>query len=163
MSKNSIAFVVCMHLRFYQGTFKILSLHLGAFIILSFRLTFTSLHMMCIEVTVFALHPLGFCELYGSVIRCPLVIPYLFPCFFSLSLCPLSGVALTHGFFHAYSSRALDALFCFYFFLVKIMLRNNSQGPGFPGALVVKTPPASAGDTGVMPGPERSHMLQGSS
>lgn len=84
MSENFVAFVVCMHLRFYQGTFKILSLHLGAFMILSFHLTFSSLHMMCIEVTVFALHPLGFCELYGSVIRCPLVIPYLFPCFFCL-------------------------------------------------------------------------------
>ena len=54
-------------------------------------------------------------------------------------------MALTHGLFYAYSSRALDALFCFYFFLVKKMLRNNSQGLGFPGGLVVKTPPASAG------------------
>lgn len=58
-AENFVAFVVGMHLRFYQGTFKSLSLHLGAFMILSFHLTFSSLHVMCIEVSVFALHPLG--------------------------------------------------------------------------------------------------------
>ena len=31
---------------------------------------------------------------------------------------------------------------------------------GFPGGTVVKNPPANAGDTGSIPGPERSHMLQ---
>ena len=36
---------------------------------------------------------------------------------------------------------------------------NNSYG-GFPGGAVVKNPPASAGDTGSIPGPGRSHMLQ---
>ena len=29
---------------------------------------------------------------------------------------------------------------------------------GFPGGAVVKSPPASAGDTGSSPGPGRSHM-----
>ena len=28
----------------------------------------------------------------------------------------------------------------------------------FPGGIVVKNPPASAGDTGLIPGPGRSHM-----
>ena len=31
---------------------------------------------------------------------------------------------------------------------------------GFPGGLVVKTPPCDAGDTGSIPGPGRSHMPQ---
>ena len=31
----------------------------------------------------------------------------------------------------------------------------------FPGGAVVKNPPANAGDTGLNPGPGRSHMLQG--
>ena len=30
----------------------------------------------------------------------------------------------------------------------------------FPGGAVVKNPPAIAGDTGLSPGPGRSHMLQ---
>ena len=30
----------------------------------------------------------------------------------------------------------------------------------FPGGSVVKNPPANAGDTGLSPGPGRSHMLQ---
>ena len=30
----------------------------------------------------------------------------------------------------------------------------------FPGSAVVKNPPANAGDTGLSPGPGRSHMLQ---
>ena len=29
---------------------------------------------------------------------------------------------------------------------------------GFPGGAVVENPPANAGDTGVSPGPGRSHM-----
>ena len=29
---------------------------------------------------------------------------------------------------------------------------------GFPGGTVVKNPPANAGDTGLIPGPGRSHM-----
>ena len=29
---------------------------------------------------------------------------------------------------------------------------------GFPGGAVVNNPPANAGDTGLSPGPERSHM-----
>ena len=36
-------------------------------------------------------------------------------------------------------------------------LKNKSRG--FPGGPVVKTLPASAGDTGSSPGPGRSHML----
>ena len=31
----------------------------------------------------------------------------------------------------------------------------------FPGGAVVKNPPASAGDTGSIPGPGRSHMPRG--
>ena len=31
---------------------------------------------------------------------------------------------------------------------------------GFAGGTVVKNPPANAGDTGLSPGPGRSHMLQ---
>ena len=31
---------------------------------------------------------------------------------------------------------------------------------GFPGGAVAKNPPANAGDTGLRPGPGRSHMLQ---
>ena len=31
---------------------------------------------------------------------------------------------------------------------------------GFPGGAVVKNPPANAGDTGLSPGPGRSHMLR---
>ena len=38
------------------------------------------------------------------------------------------------------------------------MLRITSKG--FPGGSVVKNPPANAGDTGLIPGPGRSHMLQ---
>ena len=36
--------------------------------------------------------------------------------------------------------------------------KRNQQG--FPGGSVVKNPPANAGDTGSIPGPGRSHMLQ---
>ena len=32
--------------------------------------------------------------------------------------------------------------------------------PGFPGGAAVKNPPASAEDTGLCPGPGRSHMPQ---
>ena len=38
--------------------------------------------------------------------------------------------------------------------------RFRNQALGFPGGAVVKNPPASAGDTGLSPGPGRSHMLQ---
>ena len=37
---------------------------------------------------------------------------------------------------------------------VKNLLRD------FPGGPVVKNPPANAGDTGSLPGPGRSHLLQ---
>ena len=30
----------------------------------------------------------------------------------------------------------------------------------FPGGAVVRNPPANAGDTGLIPGPGRSHMLR---
>ena len=36
--------------------------------------------------------------------------------------------------------------------------KRNQQG--FPGGSMVKNPPAKAGDTGSIPGPGRSHMLQ---
>ena len=34
------------------------------------------------------------------------------------------------------------------------------QARDFPGGAVVKNPPASAGDTGSIPGPRRSHVLR---
>ena len=37
--------------------------------------------------------------------------------------------------------------------------KKNQQNWDFPGGAVVKNPPASAGDTGSIPGP-RSHMLR---
>ena len=35
---------------------------------------------------------------------------------------------------------------------------SRSNERDFPGGTVVKNPPASAGDTGLSPGPGRSHM-----
>ena len=40
-------------------------------------------------------------------------------------------------------------------------LHSVSTSKGFPGGLVVKNLPAYAGDTGWIPHPGRSHMLQG--
>ena len=40
-------------------------------------------------------------------------------------------------------------------------LLRKKQNWGFPGRLVVKNPPATAGDMGSIPDPERSHMPQG--
>ena len=37
-------------------------------------------------------------------------------------------------------------------------LRTRNKPKGFPGGAVVKNPPANAGDTGLIPGPGRSHM-----
>ena len=36
----------------------------------------------------------------------------------------------------------------------------KTERKGFPGGAVVKNPPANAGDTGLSPGPGRSHMLR---
>ena len=36
----------------------------------------------------------------------------------------------------------------------------NCKFSGFPGGLVVKNPPANAGNTGSIPGPGRSHVPQ---
>ena len=36
----------------------------------------------------------------------------------------------------------------------------ESEMRDFPGGAVVKNPPANAGDSGSIPGPGRSHMLQ---
>ena len=41
--------------------------------------------------------------------------------------------------------------------LSKDFLKNGPH-QGFPGGAVVKNPPANAGDTGLSPGPGRSHM-----
>ena len=38
---------------------------------------------------------------------------------------------------------------------IKITMRGD-----FPGGAVVKNPPVNAGDTGLSPGPVRSHMLK---
>ena len=35
---------------------------------------------------------------------------------------------------------------------------KKTESGGFPGGAVVRSPPASAGDTGSSPGPGRSHM-----
>ena len=40
----------------------------------------------------------------------------------------------------------------------KLSIRVQMQG--FPGSSVVKNPPCNARDTGSVPGPGRSHMLQ---
>ena len=37
---------------------------------------------------------------------------------------------------------------------------KKPNNPGFPGGVVVKNPPANAGDTSSSPGPGRSHMPQ---
>ena len=37
-------------------------------------------------------------------------------------------------------------------------LTQKDESLGFPGGTVVKNPPANAGDTGLIPGPGRSHM-----
>ena len=37
---------------------------------------------------------------------------------------------------------------------------KKTNNPEFPGGTVVKNPPANAGDTGLMPGPGKSHMLR---
>ena len=37
---------------------------------------------------------------------------------------------------------------------------KNSKKRDFPGGAVVKNPPANAGDTGLIPGPGRSHILR---
>ena len=39
-----------------------------------------------------------------------------------------------------------------------VVYKSNIMG--FPGGAAVKNPPANAGDTGLSPGPGRSHMLQ---
>ena len=43
---------------------------------------------------------------------------------------------------------------CVFYFYFK------TEGTGFPGGTVVKNLPANAGDTGLSPGPGRSHMLR---
>ena len=40
------------------------------------------------------------------------------------------------------------------------LLKRNKRD--FPGGTVVRNPPANAGDTGLIPGPERSHMPRSS-
>ena len=39
---------------------------------------------------------------------------------------------------------------------------NSNRVWDLPGGTVVKNPPTSAGNTGSIPGPERSHVPQGS-
>ena len=46
------------------------------------------------------------------------------------------------------------------FALVELNINNKKVTRGFPGGAVVKNPPANAGDTGLSPGPGRSHMPQ---
>ena len=44
-----------------------------------------------------------------------------------------------------------------YLFIYLFILKKEKK-LGFPGGTVVKNPPANAGDTGLSPGPGRSHM-----
>ena len=41
---------------------------------------------------------------------------------------------------------------------LKVSTQSNYYARDFPGGVVVKNPPANAGDTGSSPGPGRSHM-----
>ena len=43
--------------------------------------------------------------------------------------------------------------------VIEIEQGRTTEGD-FPGGTVVKNPPANAGDTGLSPGPGRSHMPQ---
>ena len=45
---------------------------------------------------------------------------------------------------------------------ILIQFFKKEKKLGFPGSSVVKNLPANAGDTGSIPGMERSHMLQSS-
>ena len=38
------------------------------------------------------------------------------------------------------------------------IVKKSTNNRDFPGGIVVKNPPANAGDTGSSPGPGRSHM-----
>ena len=42
----------------------------------------------------------------------------------------------------------------------RLLYYIKKQDLGFPGGAVVKNPPANAGDMGLSPGPEISHMLR---
>ena len=46
-------------------------------------------------------------------------------------------------------------------FLIKLVSNHILKLKGFLGGSVVKNSPANAGDTGLIPSPGRSHMLQG--
>ena len=46
------------------------------------------------------------------------------------------------------------------FFFLKKKKQQKEQKEDLPGGPVVKNPPANAGDTGMAPGPGRSHMPQ---
>ena len=50
--------------------------------------------------------------------------------------------------------------FSYHRFCVSIFFLYKDNGGGLPGGAVVKNPPASAGDTGSIPGPGRSHVPQ---
>ena len=41
---------------------------------------------------------------------------------------------------------------------IKYIASRKQSNKDFPGGAVVKNPPANAGDTGLIPGPGRSHM-----
>ena len=55
-----------------------------------------------------------------------------------------------------------DGLSAFYWFSFRILQKTKvrNQVPGFPRGLMVKNSPANAGDTGSIPDPGRSHILQ---
>ena len=47
-------------------------------------------------------------------------------------------------------------------FIITKQLIPSTCIMGFPGGAVVKNPPSNAGDTGLSPGPRRSHMPRSS-
>ena len=44
--------------------------------------------------------------------------------------------------------------------MISLHMESKKMIQGFPGGAVVKNLPANAGDTGLSPGPGRSHMPQ---
>ena len=44
--------------------------------------------------------------------------------------------------------------------IINLNCQIKSQVQGFPGGLMVKSPPCNSGDTGLIPGPGRSHVQQ---
>ena len=77
--------------------------------------------------------------------------------------CPLHWQAASQALHHQGSPQNYFLNFIFGFFIASIEKYNwflyiNLVVLDFPGGAVVEKPPVSAGDTGSIPGPGRSHM-----